>query len=132
MKRGKVLVETDKLRIGHEFEEAWLIDKETCQTLMRGDFYGDPECTLIDSNNLWALIGGEHLTVWRNGQAGRIANVKWVHSLRKKGEAEVEILTDPWSEAPASWEMDMATGFVRKVRDFDDYRGKERTEDVIW
>jgi hypothetical protein len=47
-------------------------------------------------------------------------------------ESGVEILTDPWGEAPAIWEMDMVTGTVRKVRDFDDYRGKEHTDNVIW
>ncbi len=128
----KTLFETDKLRVEYEYENAWLIEKESGKKLVSDRFYGEPECALIDKGNRWALIGGDHLTVWLNGKAIKIEDPKWIHSLRNKGESAVEILTDPWGETPVIWEMDVATGTIRKVRDFDDYIDKEYTDDVIW
>jgi hypothetical protein len=94
-----VLFETDKLRIEHEFENAYLIEKNSGKELMFDDFYGDPKCGLISMNNDWAIIAGEHLTIWRENkrkkqQVVRIENeeLKWIHDIREKTESIIEIL----------------------------------------
>jgi hypothetical protein len=134
-----VLFETDKLRIEHEFENAYLIEKSSGKELMFDDFYGDPECGLISMNNDWAIIAGEHLTVWRankkkNQQVVRIDNdeLKWIHDIRLKTENVIEILTDPWNEKSAIWKLDIDSLQFSKLRDFKDYFETEHTENIDW
>src|SRR5882724_8552195 len=62
-----ILDETEKLLLGNIFEDVYLIDKRNGVELLHDDFYGDPQCGLISSTNEWAVIGGEHLTLWRRG-----------------------------------------------------------------
>ena len=128
------LYETNQLIIEHEFEATWLKEKSTGRILLEDDFYGDPTCGLIDENNRWAIVAGEHLTIWTPNKAKTIdqENLKWVHTLRLKDNQTVEILTDPWSDQPAIWEINVKTLAVKKVRDFDDYIEKEFTENVVW
>ena len=89
------------------------------------DFYGDPKCGLISEKNDWAIIAGEHLTVWRKNEKKkdkivRIENdeLKWIHDLRLKNEKIIEILTDPWSNNSAIWELDIEKMQYVKVSDF--------------
>lgn len=134
-----VLFETDKLRIEHEFENAYLIEKNSGKELMFDDFYGDPKCGLISMNNDWAIIAGEHLTIWRANkrkkqQVVRIENdeLKWIHDIREKTENIIEILTNPWNEKSAIWELDInSTEFV-KIREFKKYQDSEFTETIDW
>lgn len=134
-----VLFETDKLRIEHEFENAYLIEKQSGKELMFDDFYGDPECGLISLKNDWAIIAGEHLTIWRsskrkNKQKERIEHdeLKWIHDIRLKSENIVEILTDPWSEKSAIWELNIDSLQFKKLRDFKDYFETEYKENIDW
>jgi hypothetical protein len=106
-----VLFETDKLCIEHEYECAYLIEKSSGKELLFDIFYGDPQCGLISLNNDWAIIAGEHLTIWTPDK-WKIINddeLKWIHSLRSKNTETVEILTDPWFEKSAIWEFDVKT-----------------------
>jgi hypothetical protein len=133
-----VLFETDKLRIEYEFENAYLIEKTSGKELLFDDFYGDPKCGLIGVNNDWAIIAGEHLTVWRankkKGQVLRIDNeeLKWIHDIRLKTENVLEILTDPWSEKSAIWELDIKSTEFAKIREFKKYQDTEYTETIDW
>lgn len=134
-----VLFETDKLRIEHEFENAYLIEKSSGKELMFDDFYGDPECGLISMNNDWAIIAGEHLTVWRankkkNQQVVRIDDdeLKWIHDIRLKTDNVIEILTDPWSEKSSIWKLNIDSLQFSKLRDFKDYFETEHTENIDW
>jgi hypothetical protein len=130
----RTLYETDKLIIEHEFEDAYLYDKISGIKLVHDDFYGDPECGLISINNDWAIIAGEHLTLWINGKINKIENddLKWIHSIRVKGDYTVEILIDPWSDKSAIWELDLKTLKYIKLRDFSDYREKEPSDKIVW
>lgn len=130
----RILDETDKYFLGHIFEDAYLIEKRNGEEIVHDDFYGDPSCGLISKNNDWAIIAGEHLTIWREGVITKIDNeeLKWVHSLRTKGNKTVEILIDPWTEKSAIWVLDILALDFKKVRNFEDYKEKERTEEVIW
>ncbi|MGD1837576.1 MAG: hypothetical protein ACPKPY_05910 [Nitrososphaeraceae archaeon] len=42
-----------------------MIEKTSGKELLYDKFYGDPKCGLISKNNNWAIIAGEHLTIWR-------------------------------------------------------------------
>ncbi|MDM8162235.1 hypothetical protein QUH73_20645 [Labilibaculum sp. K2S] len=134
-----VLFETKKLIIEHEFENAYLIEKSSGKELLFDDFHGDPKCGLISKKNDWAIIAGEHLTIWRadkrnNKQVERIENeeLKWIHDVRLKSENIVEILTDPWSEKSAIWELDIETLEFIKIREFREYQDLEHTDTVKW
>jgi hypothetical protein len=130
----KTLFETNELILEHEYELVHLKEKATGKVLLEDDFYGDPECGLIDKENRWAIVTGEHLTIWTPEDFRIIKNedIKWVHSLRAKNSDLVEILVDPWSDISSIWEIDVSTFEVRKVRDFDDYKDKDYTENIIW
>ena len=128
------LYETDKLKLENEFEATFLTDKKSGQTLMEDDFYGDPNCGLIDKDNKWAIVAGEHLTIWTPKKWTRINDeeLKWVHSIRIKNSETVEILTDPWNDNSAIWEIDTKTFDFKKIKDFEDYKDKGYSENVIW
>lgn len=129
-----ILYETDKLRLENEFEATFLTDKISGKTLMEDDFYGDPICGLIDKNNKWAIVAGEHLTIWTPKNWTRIENedLKWIHSIRTKDLETVEVLTDPWNRNSAIWEIHPLTFEYEKIRDFNDYKDQEYSDDVIW
>ena len=128
------LYETDRLKLENEFETTFLTDKKSGQTLMEDDFYGDPNCGLIDKDNKWAIVAGEHLTIWTPKKWKRIENedLKWIHSIRIKDVEMVEVLTDPWSKKSAIWEINVKTLEFKKIRDFNDYIDQEYSENVNW
>ena len=129
-----ILYQTEGLKLENEFEATFLIDKITGETLMEDHFYGDPNCGLIDNDNKWAIVAGEHLTIWTPKKWKRIEDedLKWIHSIRIKSSETVEILTDPWGKNPAIWEINLKTFEFTKKRDFNDYRDQEYSENVIW
>ncbi len=56
----------------------------------------------------------------------------WVYDLRRTGENEVYLLTDPWRENAAIWRLDIFTEEKIKIRDFPDYLMEEYTDKVEW
>lgn len=50
--------------LGYEDEIASLKDKATGKVLFEDFFYGNPKCGLIDELNNWAIIAGEHISIW--------------------------------------------------------------------
>ncbi len=129
-----VIYETDFLRFEHEFETAFLVYKPLGRVLLEDYFYGDPTCGLIDSDNQWAIVGGEHLAVWTPQKWQRIDDegLRWIHALRVKNHNTVEILIDPWSECSAIWEIDVQTFEFRMTQDFEMYRDKEYSDRILW
>lgn len=129
----KTLFKTERLQIIHDYENAYLIDKFGNQ-IMEDEFYGDPECGLIGPNNDWAIIAGEHITVWKKGLNEKLRNddLKWIHSLRLKNNHLVEILIDPWNKFSAIWQLNIQTMEYVKIKDFTKYRTSEFCENVEW
>lgn len=129
-----ILCETDELILENKYEATRLKVKSTGKVLLEEDFYGDPCCGLIDAKNRWAIVAGDHLTIWTSKQIQRIENenIQGVHALRLKDAETVEILIDPWSEISAIWELNIPTVEIRKVKDFDAYKEKEYSDEVIW
>jgi hypothetical protein len=128
------LYETDKLILENECEATFLIEKSSCKILFEDNFYGDPQCGLIDSKNNWAVVAGEHLTIWTPEKTKVIDDekLKWIHLLRFKNEEIVEILIDPWSDNSSIWEINIKTFEYRRIRDFDNYKNKEYSEIIDW
>ncbi len=130
----RILYETETLKIGHTYELAYLVDKATDTILFEDDFYGDPECGLIDHNERWLIIAGDHLTLWRNNELTKFssATFKDIHAVRQIDNDEVEILTDPWSSISAIWKLNVESKELIRVKDFDKYFNQEYTADIIW
>lgn len=101
----RILDETERYFIGHIFEDAYLIEKRNGEEILVDDFYGDPSCGLISKNNDWAIIAGDHITIWRKGKVTKIdrEELRWVHAIRTADDQIIEILIDPWSENSAIW-----------------------------
>jgi hypothetical protein len=129
-----ILDETDRYFIGHIFEDAFLIDKRNGEEILHDDFYGDPSCGLISKKGDWAVVAGEHITIWKKGKITKInqEETQWVYAIRTNDDQIIEILIDPWSKNSAIWTLDIKTYELKKVKSFDDYRDKELTDDVVW
>ena len=128
------LDETNILILLYEYETVWLKEKSTGKLLFEYNFYGDPKCGLIDSNNKWAIVGGDNLIVWMSTCISLIDNnfIKDISSVRYKIDDIIEVLIDPWSELSAIWELNINTLQVMKVRDFLEYREKKYTDNIKW
>ena len=130
----KILYETNKLKIEFEYELARLTEKSNGNVLLEEEFYGEPNCGLIDANNKWAIIAGIHLTFWKPKETKKYQNESFnhIHSLRMKKNNIVEVLTDPWGKEPAIWELNINTSELKKIKDFIKYKNKEYTDFIEW
>jgi hypothetical protein len=75
-----------------------------------------------------------HIAIWKKGKVTRIEKeeARSVHAMRTVVGNAVDILVDPWSTKSAIRLLDLNNFALRKVRDFEDYRESERTDDVVW
>jgi len=128
------LSETDQYVLFKEYEEVFLFDKNNNTDLWLASFYGEADVGWLGLVNDWAIVGGEKLLIWKNNTAKFIEDpgLTWIHAIRQTGDDEVEILTDPWSEHPAIWKLNVMTEQREKIRDFNDYKDKAYTGVVIW
>lgn len=130
----KPIDETDLYVLFKEFEDVFLFEKDSGREIWRTSMYGEANCGIVGLSNEWVIIGGEKLILWKNEKLKKIEdeNLKWCHSLRQTEENEVEILTDPWSAHSAIWKFNIMDETKLKIRDFNEYKGKVYTENVIW
>ncbi|RPD46829.1 hypothetical protein DNI29_11755 [Hymenobacter sediminis] len=129
-----ILDETDVYILGHVFEDAYLIRKRNGEYVFEDDFYGDPRCGCIDPANEWAVIAGEHISLW-HAKKGLTkfssSEHRWAQDLRLKDNL-IELLIDPWGSQAAIWELNPVTAVIQKRRDFFDYLGKDYAELIDW
>ena len=125
---------TEKFIVGHIFETAYLTEIASGQTTIIGDFYGDPSCGLISNDNKWCLVGGSTLRVWTENEVYEITddNLYWACKLRQIDNNKVEILIDPWADNSSVWEFNIKTKESKKIKDFDNYKDKEYTDEIEW
>ncbi|NLR82359.1 hypothetical protein [Chitinophaga eiseniae] len=124
--------ESKSLLAGSLYENGYLFHLATKEVTCINWCYGNPTCAVISNDEQWAVIGGgEILTVWKDHTTFDIA-LGWPYDMRQSGPVTVHVLTDPWMEDAAVWELNIATLDVQKLRDFHDYIGKVYTERVIW
>jgi hypothetical protein len=129
------LSETDIHVLFKEHEEVFLFDKDSNENLWRVSFYGEATIGFLGLVNEWAIVGGDRLLIWKNNTELKFIedpDLIWIHDIREVEDDEVEILTDPWGENPAIWKFNIQTEEKVKVRDFEDYKGKEYSESVEW
>lgn len=128
------LHETDKFVLGHVFEQVYLTEKATERVIFIGDFYGDPSCGLISRDNTWCLVGSATLILWTEMGVTEIedSNLRWACKLRQTDTNTVEILIDPWADNSSIWEFNTHTRERTRIKNFDDYKNKEYTDDIDW
>ncbi|TWF41776.1 hypothetical protein FHW36_103580 [Chitinophaga polysaccharea] len=125
-------VESKSLLVGSLYENGYLFHLATKEVTYINWFYGNPTCAVISGDEQWAVMGGgEILTVWKNQATFDIA-LAWPYDMRQSGPGIVQVLTDPWVENAAVWELDITTLDVQKLRDFREYIGKAYMEQVAW
>lgn len=130
----KLIAESNKLVLKHNYEYAFLLSKPNNLVLLEDFFYGDPVCGLIDKENKWAIVAGDHMTLWTPEltQKYQTKEYKNIHSMRIKTPNTLEILTDPWDKTSAVWEFDLRNKILSKVAYFIKYHGKEYCENIEW
>ncbi|MBX3255386.1 MAG: hypothetical protein KF862_14690 [Chitinophagaceae bacterium] len=130
----KILSETNKFILGHNFEDAYLIDKETNYRFELGNMYGDPSCGLIDKDNKWCIVGGSTLIIRTQDETTEIKadELYWACKIRQTNKNSVQILVDPWADNSSIWEINILDKSYFKVCDFNHYKGKEYTEQIEW
>lgn len=133
MTNRKKITETALYVLYSEFEDVFLIDKNSQKELFRTSFYGDASCGLIAQQE-WVVVAGNNLVIWIDKKLITINDdeLKWIAEIRQIGDYEVEILTDPWGENPVIWKFNILNKTKVKVRDFYDYKNKKYTENIKW
>ena len=58
-----ILATSANFRVEHEWEDVFLVVTSSEKVTQIGDFYGDPECAVIDSTEQWVAVGGHGLMV---------------------------------------------------------------------
>jgi hypothetical protein len=124
--------DTGKLLLVSIFENGYLLDLDTEKVTYLNCFYGDPTCALISGNNKWAIMGGDQqLTIWNEDVISEV-KINGIFDVRQIGEETVHVLTDPWQNDSAIWELNIVTLDLQRIRPFTDYINKEYTDNITW
>ena len=131
----KPLHNTERMILGHVYEYVSLIEKYRNEIVFDTYIYGDPTCGIISQKNDWCIVCGSHTFIlWTPKETVRFEDVDFLsaYDLRQIDDNTVDILIDPWSDKAAVWQFNIATKQAFKVRDFDDYKDREYTDNVEW
>lgn len=136
----KILFENTVMTVGHVFETSYCYNKFTKEEFAIFQFNSDPTCALVGKNNDWCLIGGDLLILrtWVDNSLRIFDQLKNIYGLKTIDDYTIQILTDPWTEQSAIWQLEInLTKLTRptslfKVKNFPDYIDKEYTEQVVW
>ncbi|MBC9933018.1 hypothetical protein [Chitinophaga qingshengii] len=123
---------SERYVIGSLHENGYLFHLDTHEVTFMNWFYGDPTCAIIGQNDQWATMGGANgLTIWQQGVTSDI-HIENVFALREFDPVTIHVLTDPWREEAAVWEINLVTFSIQRLRSFPDYLNQEYTDDVNW
>jgi hypothetical protein len=136
----KKLFENTFMILGHIFETAFLFNKITKEEFSIFGFDSDPTCGVVGKNNDWCLIGGNVLVIktFRDKTLRCIGELKFIHELKIINDYAIQVLTDPWEDKSAIWQVEINLNNLSepvrffKVRDFIDYVGKPYEEKIKW
>jgi hypothetical protein len=130
----KIIDETNKYILGCIWEEPYLYDKINRTEIFLCKFYGQCDSGAINDEDDWCVAGGDIIAIWKNGELRIIdrEELKWVNSIRIKNRNIIEILTDPWSNNAAIWELNIQNISFNKISDFSNYKDKPYTDKVEW
>jgi hypothetical protein len=128
------LDETEEFILGYVFEDAYLFNKRSRDEIYIGDFYGDPTCGLISSDNDWCLVGGATLSIWNAGGSTKIVkddDLYWVCKIRQIAPNEVKLLIDNWTDMSSIWTLNVKTLERYKLKEYLNLDW-EHLEDIDW
>lgn len=128
----RCLCKTDLLEIGNVYEDAYLINNNTKENIHIGWFYGEPTCAFINEDNSWCVVGGDILILIKNFKRIDINGIKEVFAFKFIDKHNIQILTDPWSEYPFIWQLNVESLECVKIKSFNTYKDEEHTDDVFW
>jgi hypothetical protein len=132
----RVLHETERMILGHVNDYVSLIEKYRNDIVFDTHIiHGELICGIISQKNDWCIVCGSHsFILWTpEGTASfEDADLFSPYDLRQIDDDTVEILIDPWGKKAAIWRFNIVTEHAFKVRDFDDYKDKEYTDNVEW
>lgn len=133
----RILARSQNYVISHEYEEVFLhgVGQEP---IIISDFYGDPECALIDWDERWCIVAGCGLilyylhapfqpyqydtatTQWV--EWGRTpSDVLWVEAIYKVDRDYVRFVVDPYGEKAGIYQLCVPDrGIVRLIPPSDD------------
>ena len=134
IENSEIIDETGILKLVHNYETTYLVKKETNQILMVDDFYGDPNCGLIDRRNKWSVVAGTHMTLWTPKGISKYETeiFKNIHAIRLTNENTIQILTNPWDSKSGIWELNLITKELVQISNFTKYQNKEYIDKIIW
>lgn len=136
----KILFENKVTIVGHIYEIAYYHNKLTKEELPIFEFENDPTCAIIGQNNDWCLIGGDVLILktWNDNTLKLVNNLEQIFDLKYIDEYTAQILTDPWSENSAIWQISIDLNnitqplILSKIKDFKEYFNKPYSENIEW
>ena len=130
----RILNQTKDLILGNICEKVFLIQKINNNYIFIDEFYGDPNCGIIDTDFNKCLIGGEKFVNYdvTTNTKYHVELLYDVYDLRKISKGEYEILIDPWSTSSAIWKYNLITNKLEKKSDFTKYKNLEYTEKIEW
>jgi hypothetical protein len=139
-KNFKILFENTVMIVGHVFESSYCFNQLTKEEFAIFQFDNDPTCGIVGRNNDWCLVGGDVLVLrtWIDNTLRMIGELKQIFELRMIEDYKVQILTDPWSDNSAIWQLTIdLTKLTRpisieKIRDFKEYIDKPYAEKIEW
>jgi hypothetical protein len=120
----RTLYENTVMVVGHVYETSYCINKLTKEEFAVFQFENDPTCGVVSTN--------------KDNTLRMISEIKHVFELKIVGHYEVKILTDPWSEDAAIWELKIDLEklsnpiSIAKLRDFEELRNKPYMENINW
>ncbi|MEL1246393.1 hypothetical protein AAEO56_19120 [Flavobacterium sp. DGU11] len=129
-----ILAETQNLVVGHIYERAYIIRKDSNLIEEIGSLYGDTQCGLIDVNDNWCIVAGDSVLIWMQGKTTHLTNpnLRWVTKMRQADNKTIQLLTDPWSDNPAIWKLDVYTLKTSKISEFNHMKNQPYTDRFEW
>ena len=118
-----VLARSKRYVVSHEFEVVFLKESDGREIVI-GDFYGDPEAAIIDSQERWVIMVGCGIILYRlEGsflpyeydvktnqwwEAYRSPpDTLWIESAEQLSEDRVRFHVDPHSDEAGTYELDV-------------------------
>lgn len=85
------LAESANYKVFYEYESVFLVLKERNRKILIGDFYGDPECAVITDDEMYCIMGGYGLILYRLEEPFEsfkynIRTNQWEEIMREKGK----------------------------------------------
>jgi len=136
----RTLFENTVITVGNVFETAYCYNKLTKEEFAIFQFDYDPTSAAVGKNNDWCLIGGDVLVLktWVDNTLRLIDDLKNIYGLKTIDAYTIQILTDPWAEQSAIWQLEInlnrltrPTSLI-KVKSFKEYFDKPYTDQIAW